>query len=545
MQTRRDFLRLAGLGATSATLFPRLGKSAAPVFQALENRASRRLNLLFIMTDEQRWDALSYSGNKFIATPNLDRLAREGTYFENMYSSCPVCCPARAVILTGKSIETVGIRSNEDFYWTTHAGQDVPTFDNLLTRAGYYTEYWGKWHVPYKYAATYDNKVRPTTSAGVADQNIESHPDSIKAWLDKRGIRKNVAGPGEELDEFGRPYRPIKLDLDFVPVQTKKGKQSKGQGDQYGCLLTPADATTTAMTASETLAALEHVHKTGRPFSITCSMEPPHPPVLVPEPFYSQFPAANLPVPDSLNDPMSDAPAHYRARALEPQQQRLYRNPQNIREMKQIYYGMVADTDLWVGRLLNRLEELGMAQNTLVVFTSDHGEMLGDHGLIAKFVFYEGSVHIPLILWRPGVIPAGRRVATPVSQCDIFPTILDYLGLPPAPSDGRSLRNLVEGRPDPLDFTISEWHSGPGVPTVMIRDARYKLITTHHPSAQGCDALYDLVTDPAEMHNLIGPHAANRPAALIIAEGLKAKLVGWYEKIHSPRLAGLKQHQFQ
>jgi arylsulfatase A-like enzyme len=323
--------------------------------------------------------------------------------------------------------------------------------------------------------------------------------------MEKKGLTKTDAGPGEAVDEHGRPYKPIQLDLDCPPAKEKRGKPKKSQGDEYGRLLVPPDTTTTAFTAMETLEAIGRAHKSGKPFSITCSLCPPHPPMVVPDPFYSRFPAAGLLVPESLTDPMVDSP--YAARALQPLQQRLYRNPQNVREMKQIYYGMVADTDLWVGRLLQRLDELGMTDNTLVVFTSDHGEMLGDHGMNSKFVFYEGSAHVPLLLRMPGAIPAGKRVAAPVSQCDLFPSILDYLGRKSSPCDGRSLRNAIEGRSDPIDFAVSEWAATKKTPTVMIRDARYKLMTTHLPNAPNCDALYDLANDPAEMHNLIGPSA--------------------------------------
>ena len=535
--SRRDVLKKTVLTLGMATAPPSVAKALAA------GKAEKpRPNLLFIMTDQQRWDTLSYGGNQCISTPNLDRLAREGAYFENMYSSCAVCVPARTVILTGKTIETVGVRKNEDYNWAAKAGADVPTFDNLLSRAGYYTEYWGKWHSPYKYASTYDVKVRPCTGQGAPDHSVESEGEAYRDWLGKKRLTK-TAGPGEEVDEYGRPYNPIKLDLDCPPRKAKKGKLIKGQGDEYGRLLLPPDTTMTAFTASEAMEAIERAHKSGKPFSITCSMGPPHPPMLVPDPFYSRFPAARLPLPDSLSDPMTDSP--YSVKALQPQQQRLYRNPQNIREMKQIYYGMIADTDLWVGRMLKQLEDLGLANNTMVVFTSDHGEMLGDHGMNSKFVFYEGSAHVPLLLRMPGAIPAGKRVAAPVSQCDLFPTILDYLGRPPSPCDGRSLRQVIEDRPDPMDFTVSEWDSGKAAPTVMVRDACHKLISNHLPDAKVCDALYDLATDPAEMHNLIAPGAKNRVEALFIANSLKMKLTGWYDRIHSPRLASLKQRRLE
>jgi arylsulfatase A-like enzyme len=306
-------------------------------------------------------------------------------------------------------------------------------------------------------------------------------------------------------------------------------------------LLTPPETTLTAFTGAETIAALERAARSGKSFSVTGSFCPPHPPMVAPEPYYSKFPAENLPVPASINDPMIDSP--YRSRALKPEESALYRNPRNVQQMKQIYYGMVAEIDDWIGRILARLEELGVASNTLIVFTSDHGEMLGDHGLHSKTIFYEGSAHVPLIMWMPGKIPAGTRVTEPVGHYDLFPTILDYLGMPAAKSDGQSLRPLIEGRPG-RGFAVSEWAAN-NRPTVMIRDSRYKLITSHRPNDPGSDALYDLVADPEEMSNLIGAQAKDREAGLAVARDLKAKLEAWFERIGSPRLAGLRQHQLR
>jgi arylsulfatase A-like enzyme len=207
--------------------------------------------------------------------------------------------------------------------------------------------------------------------------------------------------------------------------------------------------------------------------------------------------------------------------------------------MKSDYYGLVTLDDDWIGKLLKRLDELGLTDHTLVVFTADHGEMLGDHGMMSKFVFYEGSVHIPLILRLPGVIPAETVVKAPVAQMDYFSTILDYLGQPGHESEGRDLRPLIEGREDSKDrVAVSEWQS-PAVPGYMICDGRWKLMFGRAASARSLDALYDLQMDPDEMNNLIGDNP-EREKHRAEAERMKGLLVAWLEHVKSSHTEDVK-----
>ena len=150
--SRRDFLRATGAASALAAFSSQLPAAVTmPV---------KPINLLFIMTDQQRFDAFGRAGSKVLKTPHLDAMAREGAYFENAYTCCPVCVPARAVILTGHTIENTKVRGNGDC--EPNDGADLPTFDNILAHAGYHTEYYGKWHAPYKWASTYANAVRQT-----------------------------------------------------------------------------------------------------------------------------------------------------------------------------------------------------------------------------------------------------------------------------------------------------------------------------------------------------------------------------------------------
>jgi arylsulfatase A-like enzyme len=227
---------------------------------------------------------------------------------------------------------------------------------------------------------------------------------------------------------------------------------------------------------------------------------------------------------------MEDSP--YMERANQGDQRR-YRDEEQIRNMRSIYYGMVREIDDWIGEILDKLDELGLSDNTLVIFTSDHGEMLGDHGMHSKMIFYEGSVHIPLLMRFPGRIKPGTVVDSPVSTMDVCPTILDYLGMTVPECDGMSLRTFIKGRP--VEHDVVSYSGGNSTPNYMIRSGDLKLMIAENERNQSVDALYDLKADPLEMRNLIispvSP-AKNRKQA----EEMKERLVRWMEK-HEPQKA--------
>jgi arylsulfatase A-like enzyme len=217
-----------------------------------------------------------------------------------------------------------------------------------------------------------------------------------------------------------------------------------------------------------------------------------------------------------------------------------YRVEDNIRAMMSIYYGMVKEVDDNIGRLLRRLDAYGLTANTLVIFTADHGEMLGEHGMHGKACFYEGSVRIPLVMRLPGVIRAGTVVDTPVAQADYCPTILDLLGAPRPPAiDGRSLRPLLEGQSGYPDFAVSEWN--PVSPNLMVRTREWKLMMANKADARATDALYHLKEDPGETRNLLAP--ADRAAYRKPAQEMRERLVAWCEHVRAPYTGEIKRRQ--
>jgi arylsulfatase A-like enzyme len=509
---------------TIFTLALVLGNSHA----AETNRpATKPVNLLFIMTDQQRWDAMSCAGNPVLKTPNLDKLASQGARFANFYSACPVCVPARTAMFTGHSIESNHVLSNADA-----ERSDVPpfpSFDQLLLRSGYRGEYHGKFHSPYQLAMDYtqpvrwlNGKQRPAGSKAEASES-EAFFNFVKQNAPAHPVKS-----GQLASRHGT-YTPIPLDDNYG--KTPVGKPS--QAGMYGRLEVPAGVSHTAFTAKEGLAALDRLK--GGPFTLTISLDPPHPPMMVSEPYYSLYPPAGIPVPSSINDPRTNSPYHPNKR----EDSGAYRNPTNIQQMTSIYYGMVAEVDEWVGKILQHLDNLGLADNTLVIFTSDHGEMLGDHGMHSKNIFYEGSVHVPLLLRLPGVIPAGKVIQTPSSHLDLFATILDYCGQVGHPSEGDSLRPFIEGKESgTVRVVVSEWNSQ-SVPGFMIFDGRWKFMCGRAPDAPSLDALYDLKNDPQELNNLIGRNP-DREKHRAEAMHMKGLLVEWLTRVKSPRLETVK-----
>jgi arylsulfatase A-like enzyme len=425
----------------------------------------------------------------------------------------------------------VRVEGNGDY--TSKDVPGVPTFDGILKDNGYAAEYYGKWHTPYQFAECYDNVVKVVGK-------VEGAPSQIRAyqtWLVSEGLTKKEPGKGELFSGRNqRPYRPIELDFNYEKAESDlddKMKLKASQATQYGCVDLPARVSYAAFTAEETLEALDRL-KDG-PFTLTCSFDPPHPPMIVQEPYYSMYPPEMIPIPESINDPMEDSP--YRDRADQKDQVH-YRDAEHIRHMRSIYYGMVREVDDRIGDILKKLDDLGLADNTLVVFTSDHGEMLGDHGMHSKMIFYEGSVHVPLLMRFPGRIKPGTVVEAPVSTMDVCPTVLDYMNMSIPQCDGISLRPFIEGRP--VGHDVISYSLGRDRPNYMIRSGDLKLMMGQSEKSRSVDALYDLNADPLEMRNLlVSPLAPEKNRQQAIK--MKARLVQWMQQHEPHKVSDLEQ----
>jgi arylsulfatase A-like enzyme len=513
-----------------------LNVSCSVMGQKIRSNQSKP-NLLFIITDQQRFDALSIAGNSMLKTPNLDRLASEGAYFKNAYTPMAVCAPARAAILTGMTVEHTGVNNNQiaDAGKKESGVMPQQTFDEILADQGYHVEYYGKYHSPEFHNEVYKNPNRYTKKGEpIFGQGMKQHYREYLA----ANVRKQPAAPGDFIDEFsGRSYTPNPLDKRFHT--TKTDKKEFTQPDFHGKLNVPDEYSITAMHAKETLEAIERLKD--KPFSITCSFHFPHAPMLPTGKYYQMYDPDKVPIPVSIADDMTNSPYKSANGRLGNKE---YADPDKIKYMISDYYGLVTEVDDWVGKILNKLDELKLTDNTLIIFTSDHGEMLGAHGLREKNVFYEESSHIPLFIRFPRKIKSKTVVNNYVTNVDLFPTIMDYLNQPEKNVDGKSLRDLIEKKPsNRADYIVTEWnYRGDGEPNYMIVKDGWKMFIPQTASSTVIDVLYNLNEDPHEMNNLIGSNPARKKYTAKVAE-LKADLLQWLKEHDSKHYAGVKERE--
>ncbi len=506
------------------------------LFFSIQTNAQKTPNVLIIMTDQHAWNAIGYSGNKIVKTPNLDKLASQGVNFNQAVTACPVCSPARTSILTGRLTETTTIRENND----VKTGECYyPTFDEILAKRGYNTQVYGKYHSPETMARVYMNPpVKGMTGTEPIVRWESIYVNYIRENFPKRPLK---SGELYETTFYGGtvPYRldPTDRYYKYLPAGTipeKELEKKLSQADIHGVLDLPLEYTITAVQGKQTIDALERLKK--EQFILTCSFHCPHVPITPSEPYASMYKPKDMPYPVSIDDKRENSP--YNPGIIESP----YNEKDKVQYMTANYYAFVTEVDDWVGKIMTKLDELKLADNTLVIFVADHGEMLGAHGMRGKFNFYEESVRVPFLFRFPGKIKAGQIISNPVSTLNIFPTILDYAGVTSIQTDGYSFKGVMEGTALPkFDFAISEWQwKNENVPSIMIRTEQWKLMTTHRNSGKNVEALFDLKNDPFEMNNLLGKNP-ERNKYKERAEALRYKLVTYLKEVNSPLVKGIEQ----
>jgi arylsulfatase A-like enzyme len=498
-------------------------------------------NLLFIITDQQRYDALSYAGNTVLKTPNLDRLAKQGAYFKNAYTPVAVCGPARSSILTGTTINTNGVTANNKTYnCDDEAVMTMKTFDEILTEKGYHAEYYGKWHSLTSHAAVYKNQNKYAKNGKYMFEHggqSYMYQDYLNAVYPKRAPKK-----GELLDNFTkRPYTPDPLDVNYGKTYAEVKNENKkfSQPSFHGKSSIPKEHTITAFYAKKTIEAIERLKN--KPFSITTSFHFPHAPMIPSEPYYGLYPEKDMKVPESIDDDMANSPyinANGRNKLT------VFADEKKIKYMISNYYGLITELDHWMGEIMNKLDETGLAENTLVIFTSDHGEMLGAHGMREKNVFYEESSHVPLLIRLPNDIKKNTKVDGYVSNVDLFATIMDYLQVGTYKSDGESLRDLIEHtQTNHGNYVVTEWnYRGPTSPNYMVVKDGWKLMVPYTEDSKVINAMYHLTKDPHEMNNLLGKNP-DREKYTQKAEELRANLLEWLKKNNSKHYDGVSKRK--
>jgi arylsulfatase A-like enzyme len=504
------------------------------IFSEQVNNSPKQFNLLFIMTDQHRYDVLGCAGNPVAKTPNLDALAADGVRFTSAYTQCPVCTPARTSILTGRSIYGTGI----DLNILRRNLTDLPirnqtSFDEVLNKNGYFSEYHGKWHSPISLAGIrkttdksfyhdfgyYLFKDDGTFRYGSKEQDALAELIRQNAPIDlnelKNGLQYNR--------RFGRPYIPVKADLKYgkpspSPLRKKSDKNDNDTANnirsnavEIGQLILDVNYSQTSFQRDLILKALDNASASTKPFNVTASFSFPHPPYLVTEPYFSLYRTNNEPIKelDGLISPSIDDRSPNSPYALQSSTRSMNRHyfhdRTKITDAMSVYYALVTEVDDAIGKIIQKLKENDEYDNTLIIYTSDHGEMLGAHGRNGKGVFFEESIHVPLIVKLPKNVHKGLTIDKFVITTDLFATILDYtIADTTKPSEGKSLRTLIE-KPDTKDwkdYAVIEWsHEHDNVPSYCVVTKKWKLMIARSNRAKS--ALYDLNNDPNELVNLL------------------------------------------
>ncbi|MBF8194679.1 sulfatase-like hydrolase/transferase, partial [Nonomuraea sp. K274] len=431
------------------------------------------MNLLFLMTDQHRVDTLGCYGNPHVATPNLDRLAAGGTRFDRFYTPTAICTPARASLLTGQAPFRHRLLANyeRNVGYLEDLREDAFTFPGALRERDYQLGLIGKWHGgTSRNAASYgfDGPDLPGW------HNPVDHPDYL-AYLEERGLP---------------PYRIE----DLIRGTTPNGNAGNLLAAR---LRQPVEATFEHYLATRAIEHLDRYAADGRPFFLATHFFGPHLPYLLPDAYFDMYDPALVELPPSIAETFEGKPpvqrnysAHWTFDTI----------PIEVtRKLIAVYWGYVTLIDQQIGRILDRLDELGLTDRTSVLFTADHGEFTGAHRLHDKGpAMYEDIYRIPGIVRIPGEKPQVRNEFVTLTDCTA--TILDLAGCDTKPAvDSRSLVPLVRGeRPRWPAELLAEFHGHHfPYPQRMIREDRYKLIV----NPESVNELYDLHTDPHELSN--------------------------------------------
>ena len=467
-------------------------------------------NVLFICVDQWRGDSLGLLGHPAALTPHLDALAGEGVLFRNHYGQAAPCGPARASLLTGQYAMNHRVTANGIALSTRH-----PTLASEVRRIGMDPQLIG-------YTSTLPDPVK--THAG--DPRWSEIGDVMEGWntfahfdeVDFRNYFGWVASRG-----YALPADPFHV---FHPAHGAKGATAAP------CVI-PAEHSDTAWSGEHTLEFLRgaRVTRPGRPWLLHAGFFRPHPPFIAPAPWHAVVPEAAIPAPVRAASLEAEAAQHpMLAQWLATQKQSSYfedatgltaaLSDDEIALTRRAYYGLIAEIDDWVGRIVAALKDGGEWDRTLIVFTSDHGEQLGDHRLLGKLGWFDQSYHLPLIIRDPQGT-TGRIVEAFSEAVDIMPTILDWLGIAvPASCDGTSLMPWLRGETPatwrsevhyefdlrggwPEPSALPKQAGAEAGPMAALRTADWKYV--HMPGLP--PVLYDLRADPGETRNVAGEPA--------------------------------------
>ena len=464
--TRKQFLSSSAVGLAPAPAAQRTGE--------------RPKNVLFLLSDQHRPLAMSLLGDRYARTPHLDGLARSGVRFDGAYCSNPVCTPSRASLLTG--LYTHNHRTwNNATPWPF----EIRTVAHHFSRAGYISGLIGKMHFVDAQTHGFDYRL---------DFNDWYQYLGPKTKLYAEELSRANSGSGmPQIDDlwrdFGDPW------IGSREQDDRKGFVHIGRASKI-----PERDHFESFVARETVRFLRRFGKQN-PFFLISSYLKPHDPFMPPERFAAMYPPDSVELPSTYGKvDLNRVPKEIRNRIESDRPNPEIGDPRQARQRIAMYYGNVAHLDDCLGQVLAALRELDLEKDTIVLYSSDHGEMLGEHGLWHKFVFYDPSAGVPLIFRVPGMTQAGGRCVTPVSQVSLMATLLDLCGISvPSGLDGDSLVPSLRAPERTLDTTVySEFALRTKNAKYMIRRGDWKYSFYVNDMAE----LYNLRDDPREMNNL-------------------------------------------
>ncbi len=481
--------------------------AAAGAAVSFSQPAKRPPNVLLLMSDQHKPHCLGIDGDPVARTPNLDALARSGVRFDRAYCSNPVCVPSRASLLTG--LYTHNHRAyNNTVPWP----YEVQTMAHYFHRAGYMTGLIGKMHFVDAQTHGFDYRL---------DFNDwwQSLGPKTKLYADELS-RPNSGSGMPQIDDLwrdsGDPWKGAR-DLDDRQGAVAVGHASKiPERDHFESFV-----------ARESSRFLKNFGK--RPFFLITSFLKPHDPFMPAERFASMFRAQDMKLPSTWGKvDLNTVPREIRDSIENNRPTPELRSPDQAKLRIALYYANLAQMDDCLGQVLRSLRDLQLENDTIVVYTSDHGEMLGEHGMWQKFVFYEASAGIPMIFRIPGTVSAGKRTRTLASNVDILPTLADLCGVAiPGHLDGGSLADSLRNPAAQIERTVySEYALQTPNAKYMIRTGDYKFCHYVNDTAE----LYDLRSDPDEMQNL-----ASKPEFEGKVKELRNQLFAWHRPQERPR----------
>jgi arylsulfatase A-like enzyme len=480
-----------------------------------------RPNILWIMCDQLRYDCLGFNGNTIIKTPNLDQLASQSANFTRFYVQSPVCVPSRASYFTGRYPHSHHNRVNY-----TPLSQTEILLPARLQHEGYRTALIGKTHLYYHYPPTADEARR--TGFDLVDLHdaagfTDPYSDYVK-W-------RKANDPNWQL-----PYRRYAKDVGRL----RKTLPPDANPDRAAI---DEKYSETAWTGLRTRDRIAEMAGKSQPFFIFCSFWKPHGPYEVSAPYDSMYSNVNIPLPEPETlQTIGQLPLPAQKLILRGKKPEYLTSREQLEWDYRSYYGTISQIDTEIGLILQSLKAAGAGDNTIIIFSTDHGDQMLEHGLFGKNVFFESSVHVPFFINYPGHVRPGRVDAL-AESVDALPTLFEFIGLDePVECQGQSLAPLIDGsgRPGPKREAVFsenvipevitggnllfEFEKGKGVAGIrhpdakMVRTAGWKY--NYYPD--GYAELYDMEADPHERHNL-----AADPAQKERIEHMKDLLLQW------------------